>query len=301
MHLKKHGGRLALLAAALIWGSSFIVMKDAVDDVPVFMLLGIRFTIAFALLAAACFRRLMKADRTLLLGGGLCGVLLLCAYAAQTFGLMGTTPGKNAFLTAVYCVLVPFAGWLFFRKRPSAWNWLAAALCIAGIGFVSLNGDLTISQGDGLTLVGGVFYCLHIMALSRFSERGDPIALTTVQFGATAALSWLLSLLTESGAALPAPALWPQLLYLAVFATAATLLLQSIGQKLTPPSQAAILLSLESVFGVLFSVLMGAENVTVQLLLGFALIFVSVIVSETQLSFLRKKTLRGKSGGAAQH
>ena len=141
MVLKKYGGRLALLTAALIWGSSFIIMKDAVADVPVFMLLGIRFMLAFVLLGAVFFRRLMRPDRTLLTGGMLCGTLLLCAYATQTFGLMGTTPGKNAFLTAVYCVLVPFAGWLLFRKRPSRWNWLAAGLCIAGIGFVSLNGD----------------------------------------------------------------------------------------------------------------------------------------------------------------
>ena len=127
------------------------------------------------------------------------------------------------------------------------------------------------------------------MALSRFSERCDPIALTTVQFGTTALISWLLSALTEAGAAFPAPSVWLQLLYLAVFATAATLLLQSVGQKLTPPSQAAILLSLESVFGVFFSVIMGAESVTPQLLLGFSLIFVSVIVSETELSFLFRK------------
>lgn len=289
MHFKTLGGRLALLTAALIWGSSFIVMKDAVDDVPVFMLLGIRFTIAAVLLAIMFHRRLLKAGRSILMPGALCGVLLLIAYATQTFGLTGTTPGKNAFLTAVYCVLVPFAAWIIFRTRPTVWNWAAAALCLAGIGFVSLREDLTIGYGDGLTLVGGVFYALHLLALSHFSQQHDPFALTTVQFGTTALLAWGMSLLTESHAALPAAGIWPQLLYLAVFATAAALLLQSIGQKLTPPSQAAILLSLESVFGVFFSVLTGDDTLSPQLLLGFALIFVSVIVSETQLSFLRKR------------
>lgn len=288
MH-KALGGRLALLAAALIWGSSFIVMKDAVDDVPVFMLLGVRFTIAALLLAALFFRRLRRADGNLLRRGAICGALLLCAYATQTFGLVGTTPGKNAFLTAVYCVLVPFVTWLIFRTRPTLWNWLAAVTCLAGIGLVSLNGSLTMGAGDALTLLGGVFYAFHLIALSRYSRETDPIALTTVQFATTAALAWGLSLLTEGGAAFPAPAVWPQLLYLAVFATAAALLLQTVGQKLTPPSQAAILLSLESVFGVAFSVLLGAESLSVQLLCGFALIFVSVIVSETQLSFLRKR------------
>ncbi|MBQ7849760.1 MAG: DMT family transporter [Clostridia bacterium] len=288
--LKRNAGRLALLTAALIWGSSFIIMKGAVDDVPVFMLLAVRFSIAFMLLGAIFIRKLLKADRQTLLGGMLCGMLLFGAYTSQTFGLMGTTPGKNAFLTAVYCVLVPFLSWVFFRKRPTVWNWVAAVMCVAGIGFVSLTGDLTIDPGDGLTLLGGLFYAFHIILLGRLGDRCDPIALTIVQFGSTAAFSWLFCLLAERGSAFPPAGIWPQLLYLAVLCTGLTILLQTVGQKLTPPSQAAILMSLESVFGVFFSLLMGAETLTLPLVCGFALIFCSVIISETQLSFLRKKS-----------
>lgn len=290
MHfLKEHAGRLALLTAALIWGSSFIIMKDAVNDVPVFLLLGVRFTIAFVLLGALFLRRLLKANRRTLLGGMLCGALLFGAYTTQTFGLMGTTPGKNAFLTAVYCVLVPFLSWAFFRKRPTAWNWIAAVMCVTGIGFVSLTGDMTIDPGDGLTLMGGVFYAVHIILLSHLGEHSDPLPLTVTQFGSTAAISWIAHLLTEQGSAMPPTSIWPQLLYLSVFCTGVTILLQTVGQKLTPPSQAAILMSLESVFGVLFSLLMGAETLSLPLVCGFALIFFSVIISETQLSFLHKK------------
>lgn len=283
------GGRLALLTAAVIWGSSFIVMKDTVDHIPVFQLLAIRFTLAGLLLALLFRKRLMTSGKQLLSHGAVCGVLLLSAYATQTFGLMTTTPGTNAFLTAVYCVMVPFMAWGFHRKRPTSYNWVAAVLCIAGIGLISLSGDLSIGLGEGLTLLSGVFYALHIMALSHFGERDDPVALTIVQFAVVALLSWAATLLTERGAAFPAPAVWPQLLYLTVFATAATLVLQSVGQSLTPPSQSAILLSLESVFGVLFSVMLGKESLTLQLGCGFALIFVSVIISETQLAFLRRK------------
>ena len=283
------GGRLALLTAAVIWGSSFIVMKDTVDHIPVFQLLAIRFTLAGLLLALLFLKRLMTSGKQLLSHGAVCGVLLLSAYATQTFGLMTTTPGTNAFLTAVYCVMVPFMAWGFHRKRPTSYNWVAAVLCIAGIGLISLSGDLSIGLGEGLTLLSGVFYALHIMALSHFGERDDPVALTIVQFAVVALLSWAATLLTERGAAFPAPAVWPQLLYLTVFATAATLVLQSVGQSLTPPSQSAILLSLESVFGVLFSVMLGKESLTLQPGCGFALIFVSVIISETQLAFLRRK------------
>ena len=282
------GGRLALLTAAVIWGSSFIVMKDAVADVPVYLLLAIRFTLAGLLLGIIFHRRLIPAWKKTLPHGALCGVLLLSAYATQTFGLMTTSPGTNAFLTAVYCVLVPFMSWALYRKRPTACHWAAALMCIAGIGLISLSGDFTIGSGEWLTLLSGLFFALHIMCLSRFGEQDDPVVLTIIQFAFVAVLAWLCTLLTERGAAFPAPSVWPQLLYLTVFATAATLVLQSVGQSLTPPNQSAILLSLESVFAVLFSVLLGQEALTVQLGCGFMLIFLSVIVSETQLSFLKR-------------
>lgn len=283
------GGRLALLTAAVIWGSSFIVMKDALSDVPVFQLLAIRFTLAGILLAMIFRKRLLKSSRAILGHGAMCGVLLLAGYATQTFGLTTVSPGTNAFLTSVYCVMVPFMAWGLHRKRPTAYNWIAAVLCITGIGLISLSGDLSIGAGEWLTLLSGVFYALHIMALSHFGNQDDPVALTIVQFAASAVLAWGFTLLMERGSAFPAPAVWPQLLYLTVLATAATLVLQSVGQSLTPPSQSAILLSLESVFGVLFSVMMGKEALTIQLGCGFALIFVSVIISETQLSFLRRR------------
>ena len=283
------GGRLALLTAALIWGSSFIVMKDALTDVPVYQLLAIRFTLAGLLLALLFRKKLVRSGKPLLRHGALCGVLLLGGYATQTYGLMTVSPGTNAFLTSVYCVMVPFMAWGIYRKRPTAYNWAAAAMCIAGIGLISLSGDLSLGAGEALTLLSGLFYALHIMCLSHFGKSDDPIALTIVQFGVVAVLSWLATLTLERGTPFPAPAVWPQLLYLSVFATAVTLVCQSVGQSLTPPSQSAILLSLESVFGVFFSLLVGQEDLTLQLCLGFALVFVSVIVSETQLSFLRRK------------
>ena len=281
-------GRVALLTAALIWGSSFIVMKNAVEGVPVFMLLGIRFTVGCLLLMLIFHRRLKTIGKKQLLHGAVVGTLLFAAYTVQTFGLRETTPGKNAFLTAVYCVLVPFVNWVIFRRRPTGWNWLAAVMCLAGIGLVSLEGDLTMNRGDALTLVGGVFYALHLVAVSRFGEEDDPVMLTMLQFGASAVWCWGLSFMTES---MPNPFptnAWLELAYLAVFATTAALLLQNVGQSVTPAAPAAILLSLESVFGVAFSVMLGAEGLTAQLVCGFALIFLAVMASETQFSFLRK-------------
>ena len=316
-------GRLALLAAAMIWGSSFFVLKDALGDMPVFLLLAIRFTAGFGLLAAIFRRRLRAVKREAVLHGAICGVLLFTAYAFQTFGLRETTPGKNAFLTTVYCVLVPFISWIgaplnsalsrFFahtrsarcligpppacsrhwrRRRdtaPSLWNWLAAVMCVIGIGLVSLNESLTMNRGDALTLVCGVFYALHVLAVGRYTRAEDAAALTAVQFGAAAVCNAVMSLLTEQMPDhIPSGALM-ELCYLAIFPTTVAMLLQSVGQSVTPAAPAAILLSLESVFGVLFSVLFAGETVTPRLLCGFALIFIAVIASETHFSFLRRK------------
>ena len=197
------GGRFALLTAALIWGSSFIVMKDTLDHIPVFQLLALRFTLGGLLLALIFRKRLMNAGRAILPHGAICGVLLLAAYASQTYGLKTTTPGANAFLTAVYCVMVPFMAWGMTRKRPTVYNWAAAVMCIGGIGLISLSGDLTIGAGEWLTLLSGLLYALHIMGLSRFGEQDDPIVLTIVQFAVVAILSWLCTLTVERGAAFP--------------------------------------------------------------------------------------------------
>lgn len=289
MRLSAGWGRAALFAAALIWGSSFFVMKNAVSGVPVFMLLGIRFTIGCLLLSVIFIKKWKKCTGAVLRHGAVVGLLLFAAYATQTFGLKETTPGKNAFLTAVYCVLVPFVNWLLLRRRPTGWNFLAAVMCLGGIGLVSLDGQLTMNRGDALTLVGGLFFALHLVAVGRFGEKDDPVLLTAVQFGMTALCSWVCSLATETApAALPAGA-WAELVYLAVFATTAALLLQNVGQAVTPAAQAAILLSLESVFGVLFSVICYGEAVTPRLALGFALIFLAVVASETRFEFLRRK------------
>ena len=290
--MNKHQGvwaRLALLTAALIWGSSFIVMKSAVDFVPTFLLLAIRFTVGTGLLAVIFCRRLGRITRSTLWRGAVVGVLLFCAYTVQTWGLKDTTPGKNAFLTAVYCVLTPFVNWLLLRKRPTGWNWIAAAGCLGGIGLVSLDSSLTMGRGDALTLLGGVFYALHLVAVSRFGEEEDPVLLTLIQFAAAAACCWIGTLTTETMPTGWTLAAWAELMYLAVFATTAALLLQNVGQSVTPAAPAAILLSLESVFGVAFSVLLYGETVTLRLAAGFGLIFLAVIASETQFSFLRKK------------
>ena len=184
---------------------------------------------------------------------------------------------------------MPFLYWAVDRTRPDKFNVLAAALCVAGIGFVSWDGGLALSMGDLMTLCGGFLFACHIVAVSKFSQGRDIFILTVIQFASTALCCWVGTALTGGfpSGGLPAQA-WGVLLYLAVAATALALLFQNIGQKYTDPSSAAVLLALEAPFGVAFSVLFTEESPTPFMYFGFALIFVAVVCSETKFDFLRR-------------
>ena len=279
-----------LFAAALIWGTSFFIMKNALDALPVFYLLAFRFTGGAVLLSTVCWKKWKNMTLDYLWRGAVIGGFLFLAYTVQTFGLARTTPSKNAFLTAVYCVVVPFLTWAVVKKKPDRFNILAAVLCVTGVGFVSLNGDLSVNLGDLLTLVAAGFYAAHIVAVEKVSPGKDIYLLTVFQFAFAALYSWVGGLYAETfpAAAMSDPAVVLPLLYLCVMATTVALLFQNVGQIWSDPASASVILSLESVFGVLFSVLFYGDPVTARLMMGFGLIFVAVVCSETKFSFLRR-------------
>lgn len=284
-----------LLAAALIWGSSFFIMKGAVDVIPTFYLLAIRFTTGAVLLAAVFVGKWKDFTVDYLWRGAVIGAFLFAAYSVQTFGLAQTTPSKNAFLTAVYCVLVPFFNWLVVGSRPDRYHIAAAVLCVAGVGLVSLNGDLSVNAGDALTLLGAVFYASHIVAVAKVSPGKDICLLTVFQFAFAALYAWALGALFQE---FPGQAVWNadlllQLAYLAVMCTTVALLFQNVGQVWSDPASASVLLSLESVFGVLFSVLCYGDEVTAPMGVGFVCIFTAVVCSETKFGFLKKVKAKG--------
>ncbi len=278
-----------LFMAAFIWGSSFFIMKDALDQMPVQYLLAIRFTMGAALLGLVCWKKWRRCTRDYVWRGAVMGAFLYLAYSVQTYGLALTTPSKNAFLTAVYCVLVPFLYWALMGVRPDRYNLAAAALCVTGVGLVSLSGDLTVTAGDALTLLCAVFYASHIVAVAKVSPEKDIYLLTVFQFAFAGLFAWMGGLLTETfpAQALTRPEVLLPLAYLGVMATTVALLFQNVGQVWSDPASASVILSLESVFGVLCSVLFAGDQVSGRMLLGFALIFVAVVCSETKLRFLK--------------
>ena len=193
--------------------------------------------------------------------------------------------------------MVPFINWVVARRRPAATNVVAAALAILGVGLLSLGDDLSfsLSFGEWLTLAAAVLYALHIVAVSHFSAAHDVMTLTVVQLAVSAVVNLVASLAlgeTFDVAVLLQPDMWGALAYLVLLSSCVCMVLQNLGQAHVPPAQAALLLSLESVFAVIASVIFYGEVVTPRLALGFASIFIAVVVSEVGGSLMER--LRGK-------
>lgn len=285
---KKRWANLALLATAAIWGSGFVFQKFAAEELGSWFIVASRFTIAGIITALMTRKKWHLIDRGYLMGGlwigGTVAVGTWLQVAAMT---LGTSPGKSAFLTAAYCVMVPFLAWIVMKERPKKNHLAAAVLCLIGIGLISLNGSGGMTLGDGLTLLCSVMFGINLICISKYSQGRDPMLLTMLQIVACAAFGWV-GLLFEGMPETISVGAAGNVLYLAVFSTALALSFQTFGLKHTNPTVATIVLSLESVFGVLFSVLLYGETITLRMGIGFGVVFAAVLLSE--IDFSRKNT-----------
>lgn len=282
----------ALLLATIIWGTTFFIMEGVINNIGIYSLLAFRFTFAAVLLAIILFKSLKKIDFGYIWRGMILGMLVITAYIFQTYGLadVQTTPGKNAFLTAIYCILVPFIFWGITKNRPDRYNIIAAILCLFGITLVSSSGNdfKSICIGDALTLLGGIFFAFHMVCVSIFSKKRDVLLLTMLQFLFAGICAFVPAIFLEKlPSDIPTGTIFA-VIYLALFATCLCYILQNVGQKYTEPSSAALILSLEAVFGVIFSIIFTNEILTFKLFTGFAIIFIAILISELKPKFLKR-------------
>ena len=289
--------RLALVVTAVVWGSSLTVVSAIKDAFTPNMLLALRFSIACVLLAIIFAPHLKKLNKDYILSGLIVGFFLFIAYSSQTIGVTSAegAPGRSGFISASYCVIVPFLAWLFTGEVPDRYNIIAAVLCVIGLFFVFYtelvkSANISFSQGDLYALLSGLLFAVHIVSLAKWGAGKDPILITILQFLTAAVLSLIVSLIFEkptfqsvSGSSLFA------LGYLAIMCTAVALLFQTIGQRYTPASTVALILGTEAVFSILFAVLFAGEKLKWSSVAGFVLIFLAIIVSETKMQFLKKK------------
>jgi drug/metabolite transporter (DMT)-like permease len=275
-----------LALVAFIWGSTFVIVKQALPDVSTVYFLFLRFSLASVcmfILFAAAFRKMTRRELWSGLGAGaLAGVFLWLGFILQTLGLKYTTAGNSGFLTGLYIVLVPIIGAAILRKRPTSLEIAGIGVAAAGMvvmTFPSLAANFNMNRGDLLTIGCAVAFAFHLLTVGYYSQRRKTEALALGQVACAALLSGC-SLRLE-----PLHIVWNHavilaLLVTAIFATAAAFAIQTWAQRYTTPTRTALIFSLEPVIALVTAVVAGGETVTAYAIAGGALILTGILAVE---------------------
>ncbi len=288
----RHRSLLMLLAVALIWGSGFIATQYAIGSgLSTTHIMALRFSIAALAVGIVSLRSIKRASKAAIGNGLVAGVLLFGAFYTQTAGQGLTTVSNTAFLTSTNVVMIPFLLWGLDRKKPPVKVFALSGLTLMGIGLLMLKAStgLQFNRGDWLILLCAALFAGHIVYLGKFCREFDLSVITFLQLAASAAIS--LALLAAGGAK-ASPAQWRAGLlpavYLGLFSTCLCYYLQTLTQRHVPPAPAGIALSMEGVFGTLFSVILGLEAMRAGMAAGGFLITLSIVLTELDFGFKRK-------------
>lgn len=300
-----------LFTAAIVWGFAFVAQKFCGEAMTPFFFNGIRFLIgAVTLIPIVLLFEKEKKDpaklKRTIRAGAICGAFLFMASVLQQFGIDAVGAGKGAFITALYTVLVPIFYFLFYRRKTTLNIWVGAVLAVVGVFLLSINEDFTLGAGDLVLFIGAIFWAFHIMAIDRNVVDVSPIKFALFQALFTGLYDLVVAVLSKpvltavmnavpnlhlenyiesiSFAGIKA-AIIP-LLYCGMCSTAIAYTCQILGQKDSDPTFATIVLSTESVFGVLGGVLLGGETMSGKGIFGCILAFTGILISQLDIKKL---------------
>lgn len=299
---KKLKANILLLGGTLIWGFSFVMQKDGVEFVGPFAFNGLRMLVgAFALLiVSVIFKNPNEKNdtRSMLVGGIGCGIAIMIATNLQQTGLVYTTAAKTAFVTPLYIMIVPLLG-IIIGKRIRLITWLCIIVSVIGLYCICIpnGGDLGgINIGDFLNILCAIGFAVHILIVDHFAPNVNSIKLSCVQFFTASILTLVMAVPIDSalGYAPPSLSLIKQvlipLLYTGIMSSGIAYTLQIMGQRHTDPTSAALILSLESVFGAISGFLYFGELLTIKELIGCILMFLAIVVSQLPQKGANKET-----------
>lgn len=287
MRNKRLWADIALGVCALIWGATFVVVKDALRDVSVFVYVAVRFGLSTAIMAAIFWRELRALSRRAAWAGAQIGFFMFGGYVFQTAGLKLTTPSKAAFITGSSVVLVPIILAACGLRKITAWIWAGAIFALAGLFLLTVpaEGLGGLNRGDPIVFLGAIMFALHIIFVARYVERHSVGSLAFAQIATTALLATIfIPILGQLQWERPHWA-WTGNLIFAILVTSigSTVIgfsFQVWAQQYASPSHTAILISLEPVFAALTSWLLGAERLGSRVLLGGALVLAGILLAE---------------------
>lgn len=287
---------ILLLLTAAIWGLAFVAQKVGAEHVGAFTYNGIRFALgSISLIPLILFLNKKKGEnektknndrdslKLTVKAGIIAGCALFIATSLQQMGVMGTTAGKAGFITGLYMVIVPILG-LFLKQKVNKSTWLGIVIAIIGLYLLSINEDFSISNGDLLVLIGSVGWAIHILLIDNFTKKIDPLKLSSVQFATCSILSLVMAIIFEDINMVGISGAMVSILYGGLLSVGVAYTLQVVAQKNAKPSHAAILLSMESVFGALGGAMFLGERIGARGLVGCILIFIAIIISQLKPS-----------------
>jgi drug/metabolite transporter (DMT)-like permease len=277
----------ALMVNTLIWGATFVLVKQALGDVSPILFLALRFSLATVVLLVL-FRGSWSHPRNprwSLTGGALAGVFLFSGYAFQTIGLQYTSAPKSAFLTGLTAVMTPLLAAAVYRNRPRAQEVGGVLLATGGMALMTLPGaTLAMNRGDLLTVCCAACYAAHILTLSRYSATASFELLATVQIGVSALLAWSLCRGMEAPHVRWTPGVWAAIVITGVFATALAFTFQAWAQRYTTSTRTALIFMLEPVFAWITSYLLTGETLSGRAAAGAGLILTGILAVELKPS-----------------
>lgn len=275
---KSSWATLALLGVALSWGAGFVLMKDAINQQPVYDFLATRFTLATLVMIAVRPQVLRKTNKDVLVKGSILGVLLGLGYITQTIGLELTTAAITGFLTGLYVVFTPLLVWLFFKNKIAPKVIVGVSLAFVALLFISFNG-LSVDPGQLWLIACAVLFAGHIVGLGRWSAGQDIYLLTVIQLAAASITCWL-GAVVDGYQAPPNEFVWITVIFTAVVATALAFFIQTWAQSIMEASKVAIILTAEVIFAAVISVAVGQETLALRAVLGGFLMLVAMLVVE---------------------
>ena len=283
--MSRYKGELLMLITAIMWGSGFVGMAIGLEHFTVLQLMAGRFTLATILLSVIFYKKLRLFNWSIIWRGALLGGILFFAFVLQTYGLSYTTPSKNAFLTSINVLIVPIIAFIVYKRGFDRYEVIAAMIAVIGIGFLSLTNSFTIQLGDLLSILCAIAFAFDIFYTNVFVKKEDALALTIVQFMTASLLSIIgVLILGEIPTSINTEG-FLILLYLAVFCTLVAYVCQNVGMQYANPTKSAIILSMESLFGTLFSVWILQELLTGRMIVGCVLILIAVLIAELKPRF----------------
>lgn len=269
---------LALLSVAAIWGSTFFLIKEILNELAPLEFLAVRFTLAAILGNILFFPRIRQSSWPVWKQGGVLGAVYFLAQVFQTQGLRSVDASVSGFLTGMYVVFTPILLFLIFRERIAARTVYAVLVATIGLAVLSLNG-FSIGAGEMLTLLGAVMFALHIVLLAKWATKYDVLTLAVVQLNAIAVCSIAVGL--PQGLTLPqTSAAWISLLYMTLFAALGAMVLQTWAQSRINAATAALIMLTEPIFASTFAILLGGENLSLRLCVGGALMLGAMLLTE---------------------